>query len=153
MMHTTLLISLGMVCLLLTAVTFAGCTDTVNPAGPIPPRTPVGTPVPVGHLIVTEEQNKATVTVQQGSIITVRLPENPTTGYRWNLTTTPGLQVTGDTYVSSDTTGKLMGAGGTRIWEIKAAVPGEHKINAVYMRSWEPVSMNETGFSMTVIVN
>jgi inhibitor of cysteine peptidase len=153
MNHTTLILSLGIICLLAIAVAFAGCTDTGNPAGHLPPKTPVGTPVPVGHLVVTEEQNKAVVTVQQGNIITVKLPENPTTGYQWNLTTTPGLQVMDDTYVSSDTTGKLMGAGGTRIWEIKATAPGEQKINAVYMRTWEPVTGNETRFSMTVMVS
>lgn len=107
----------------------------------------------MGHLVITEEQNKATVMVEQGSIITVKLPENPTTGYRWNLTTTPGLQVTGDTYVSSDTTEKRMGAGGTRIGEIKAAVPGEQKITAVSLRSWVPVTGNERGFLLAVMVS
>ncbi len=137
MNHTTLILSLGVVCLLTIAITFAGCTGTGNPAG---------------NLVVTQEQNKATVSVNQGSVITVKLQENPTTGYQWNLTTTPGLRVISDNYVPSDTTGKLSGSGGTHVWEISATAKGEQKINAVYMRSWEPVTGNETSFSMTVIV-
>ncbi len=66
---------------------------------------------------------------------------------------TPGLRVTDDTYTSSDTTGKLMGARGTRIWKIKATTPGEQKSNAVPMRSWEPATGNETSFSMTVMAS
>jgi inhibitor of cysteine peptidase len=137
MNHTTLILSLGIVCLLAIAVTFAGCTTTSNPAG---------------NIVVTQEQNKATVSVNQGSVITLKLQENPTTGYQWNLTTTPGLRVISDNYVPSDTTGKLSGSGGTHVWEISATAKGEQKINAVYMRSWEPVTGNENTFSMTVIV-
>jgi inhibitor of cysteine peptidase len=152
MNHTTLILSLGIICLLAIAVTFAGCTGTANPAGTTPPPTPSGTPVQAGHLVVTQEQNKDTVSVNQGSVISVRLQENPTTGYQWNLTTTPGLRVISDNFVPSDTTGKLVGSGGTRIWDISATAKGEQKINAVYMRSWEPVTGNETSFLLTVSV-
>ncbi|MDO9034555.1 MAG: protease inhibitor I42 family protein [Methanoregula sp.] len=148
MNHTTLILSLGIVCLLAMAVAFAGCTGTGNTAGPTLPPTPVQ----ASHLVVTQEQNKATVSVNPGSVITVRLQENPTTGYQWNLTTTPGLRVISDNYVPSDTTGKLVGSGGTRVWEISATAKGEQKINAFYMRSWEPVTGNETGFLLTVMV-
>jgi inhibitor of cysteine peptidase len=106
----------------------------------------------VGHIVVTEEQNTATVSVNKSSVITVKLKENPTTGFQWNLTTSPGLHIINNTYVPSDTTGKLVGSGGTRIWDISAMDPGTQNITAVYMRSWEPVAGNETAFSMTVIV-
>lgn len=137
MNHTTFILSLGIVCILAIAVTFAGCTGTGSPAG---------------NLVVTQDQNKATVSVNQGSIITVRLQENPTTGYQWNLTTTPGLRVISDNYIPSDTTGKLVGSGGTRVWEISATAKGEQKINAVYRRSWEPITGNETTFLLNVMV-
>jgi inhibitor of cysteine peptidase len=92
------------------------------------------------------------VYVNRPADITLKLKENPTTGYRWNLTVTPGLVITNDTFIPSDTTGKLVGSGGTRIWEMGAAGTGTQTIHAVYMRSWEPVTGNETAFSMTVIV-
>jgi inhibitor of cysteine peptidase len=108
--------------------------------------------VQVGHLVVNEQQNTATVQVNQSSLITVELAENPTTGYLWNLTTSTGLRVTNDTYVPSDTTGKLVGSGGTRIWDISADATGTQQIHAVYKRPWEPATGNETTFSMTIEV-
>ncbi len=153
MNYTTLILNFGIVCILAIALTFAGCTDTGDKGSQMPPRTPVGTPIPVSHLVVTEEQNTATIYVNQSNVITVKLEENPTTGYQWNLTTTPGLQVMSDTYMPSDTTGKLVGSGGTHVWDISAIAPGEQKIDAVYKRSWETVTGNETRFSMTVVVS
>ena len=47
-----------LVCLLAAAVTIAGCTGTGNRPNQTPQPTPVGTAVPVSHLVVTEEQNK-----------------------------------------------------------------------------------------------
>jgi inhibitor of cysteine peptidase len=141
-----------LVCLLAAAVTIAGCTGTGNRPGQTTQPTPLGTAVPVSHIVVTEEQNKATIYVNQSNIITVKLPENPTTGYQWNLTTTAGLSVMNDTYVASDTTGKIVGSGGIHVWDISAVAHGEQKIAAVYKRSWEPLAGNETTFSMTVMV-
>jgi len=149
MNHTRVIASLGIICLI--AAAFAGCVGPapVNPGVPTTPPTPA---VPVGHLVVTEKQNTATVNVSLSSIVTVRLEENPTTGFEWNLTTTPGLKVIKDTYEPSDTTGKLVGSGGTHIWDISTVAIGEQKIMAVYKRSWEPTSGNETAFSLTVVV-
>jgi inhibitor of cysteine peptidase len=155
MNHLGVIISLSIICII--AVACTGCVgssqDTIGKLF-FPPTlpTPQGTAVPVNHLVVTEEQNGATVNVNTGALITVRLQENPTTGYSWNLTTTPGLQIINDTYKPTYTTGKMVGSGGTHIWEISAVATGEQKIKGVNMRSWEPVSGNETAFSMTVVV-
>lgn len=65
------------------------------------------------------------------------LPENPTTGYRWQL------QVTGDTlhertppsYAPATT---AIGAGGTRTFRFIATQPGTATIRATLARVWEP---------------
>jgi inhibitor of cysteine peptidase len=152
MNHTAIIVSVGILCLV--AVAFTGCLGSapVTTQPTVPPTMPSGTPLPVSHLVVTEEQNNATVSVNQSSIITVKLKENPTTGYQWNLTTSPGLHIDNDSYLPSDTTGKLVGSGGTHLWDISATAKGTRNITAVYKRSWEPVAGNETAFSMTVIV-
>jgi inhibitor of cysteine peptidase len=138
--------------LLAAAVAFSGCTGTGNAPEKSGSPTPSGTAVQVSHVVMTEAQNNATVYVKQGNYIIVQLAENPTTGYQWNLTTTPGLVVTNDTYEPSDTSGKLVGSGGTRTWEMTAAEKGDQEIHAVYGRSWEPVTGSETTFSATVVV-
>ncbi len=160
MNHTAIFVSVGILCLV--AVAFTGCVGNspVNTTPTVPPTqpptvspTPSGTAIPVGNIVVTEEQNTATISVNQSAIITVKLKENPTTGFQWNLTTSPGLHIDNDSYLPSDTTGKLVGSGGIRVWDISATTKGPQNITAVYKRSWEPVTGNETAFSMTVIVN
>ena len=136
------------------AVAFAGCTGTSpgTPAGQIPVSE---TPVQVNHIVVTEQQNTATVNVSKGGIITVKLADNPTTGYSWNLTVTPGLSITNTSFIPDpQPTGelRLMGAGGTHVWDISTVATGEQKIRAVYSRPWEATTGNETTFSMTIIV-
>ena len=139
---------LGIVCLF--AVAFTGCVGSVpgNQTAVIPAEPAVQ----VGNIVVNESQNTATVYMNTSRIITVKLSENPTTGYQWNLTTTPGLRIIHDTYIPSDTSGKLVGSGGTRIWDISTEGTGEQKIHAVYKRSWEQTAGNETTFQMTVMV-
>ena len=153
MNQNSIVVSLGIICLI-TAV-FAGCAgysplDTHEQAQK---PAPTGTAIPVGNLVVTEEQNNATVYVNRSSLITVRLEENPTTGHQWNLTTTPGLKIMDSMYIPSDTTGNLVGSGGTHIWDISTVAIGEQKIQAVYARSWEQPPNDGTKFSMTVIVS
>jgi inhibitor of cysteine peptidase len=108
--------------------------------------------VPVGHLVVNESQNSGTVYMNRSNIITVTLAENPSTGFTWNLTTTPGLRVIRDEYIPTDTSGKVVGSGGTHTWDISTEMLGEQEINAIYKRSWEPTTGNETTFSMKVVV-
>jgi inhibitor of cysteine peptidase len=144
---------IGIICLII--VLSAGCvgSGTVNPQVRTVSPTPSGTAIPVGNLVVTDEQNNATVYMNKSSVITVKLPENPTTGYQWNLSTTTGLKIMDSTYYPSDTTGKLAGSGGIHVWDISTAASGEQKIQAVYVRSWEQPATNGTTFSMTVIVS
>jgi inhibitor of cysteine peptidase len=148
-------VTITVICILCVAcIVLAGCTGknqvAMNEKTPLP--TPEGTAVQVGHLLITEEQNNATVPVNQGNTITLSLPENPTTGFQWNLTITPGLNVTGDIYVPSDRTGTLVGSGGTHLWEIAVTGTGRQDISAVYKRSWEPVTGNESVFRVTFLV-
>lgn len=143
-------VNIGVVCLI--TVAFAGCLGSNLGKPESQEAFPTETSVQVGHLVVNEQQNTATIYVNQTDTITLKLPENPTTGYEWNLTTTPGLRVTNDTYMPSPTSGKVVGSGGTHIWDMTAVTPGEQKIQGIYKRSWEPVSGNETIFTMTVVV-
>ena len=152
-MNTSLYVMcIGIICLV--AVAFSGCvgTDQNKLVSPTPPPTPIQTPVPVGQYVFTEAQNGTTVYLNLTNTITLKLKENPSTGYSWALTTTNGLKGTGDFFVSSDTTGRLSGAGGTHYWNMIAAGTGVQKISGVYQRSWEPLTGNETRFDMTIVV-
>lgn len=154
-MNHTLFVYSGVLCII--ALACAGCTGPgpVNPATstPTPAPTPAGTAIPVGNIVVDEEQNGATTSLDPGRTITIRLQENPSAGYVWDLTVTSGLQVTNDTFYPSDSSGSLVGAGGTRVWTITTVHPGEQKVKAIYKHPWEPVTGKETLFNMTIMVS
>jgi inhibitor of cysteine peptidase len=84
--------------------------------------------------------------------IQLRLPENPTTGFSWNLSVTPGLSIVNDTYIPDDTSGKLVGSGGVHVWFLKAIGPGDQDISGVYRRPWEPAAVNATRFGLSLMV-
>ncbi len=149
-MKYTIFLYFGIACII--AVACTGCTGPgqVNPA---PQLSPQETAIPVGNIVADEQQNGATTSLDLSRTITLRLPENPSAGYVWDLTATSGLKVTNDTFYPSDTSGSLVGAGGTRVWTITAMSPGKQKIQAIYKHPWEPVTGQENTFSMTVIVS
>jgi len=80
----------------------------------------------------------------------VKLNENPTTGFSWQMNTTDGLAVVSDEYIAPDT--ELVGAGGVHEWEIQAVATGTQQVTAVYMRSWENATGDEQRFEFTVEV-
>jgi inhibitor of cysteine peptidase len=161
-MNSTVISIFGIMCIV--AIAIAGCTGTApaTPATPAATTAPVGntavpvvmdTPVQVGHIVVTEAQNGATTALNVSNTITLKLPENGTTGYLWNLTVTPGLKITNDTFVPAVTAKDVVGAGGVRVWEITAMQTGEQKIQGIYKRPWEATVGNETMFNMTISVS
>lgn len=95
--------------------------------------------------------NNSTVSVIQGASFMIELPENPTTGYQWNVTVTEGLTIANDEYVC-DNPG-IAGAGGIHNWNITASGEGAHQFKAVYMRSWEPLTGSEEMFVLNVDVS
>ncbi len=46
----------------------------------------------------------------------------------------------------------MVGAGGNRTWVIVAKDTGDQKFSAIYRRSWENVTGNETTYSVTIKV-
>ena|SRR3990167_8881800 len=75
-----------------------------------------------------------------GEVFTISLPENPTTGFSWDLQVTKGLEILDDQYVRADT--GMLGAGGKHIWRVKAN-EGYQVVYAIYRRPWEPLTGNE----------
>jgi inhibitor of cysteine peptidase len=70
--------------------------------------------------------------------------------YRWNVTSSVGLQYLNETYIAPET--ELVGAGGVHRWQYVAAEPGSAEFIAIYWRPWEEVTGNETTFSMDFII-
>jgi predicted secreted protein/putative hemolysin len=101
---------------------------------------------------LTEADNGKTENVTQNTRFAVVLEENPTTGFTWNASLSPGLELQSSDYRQNDAPSGMVGVGGTRTWVIIAKDTGDQKFSAVYKRSWEPVTGNETAYTVNIKV-
>lgn len=100
--------------------------------------------MPPRQQVITEADNGTGITFENEETFYLRLQENPTTGYSWELNLSEGLSLVSDKYYPPEPgegERTIVGAGGVHIWEIKADSEGTQQVTAVYRRSWE----NETG--------
>ena len=154
------IIGLGIMLVLVLLV--SGCTQ---PAAKLPATTQVSaaTPAPTdmtttlaagGKKMVTftEADNGKTQDMAQTTRFAIQLAENPTTGYQWNATLSPGLELQSTDYRVNEAAPGMVGVGGTRTWIIIAKDLGAQKFSASYRRSWEPVTGNETAYNVNVNV-
>jgi inhibitor of cysteine peptidase len=130
----------------------AGCSGEQPP--PIPTVTPTLTPAPgtVDLRSFGEQDNGGMYTVPLDAEVTLRLPENPSTGFSWNLALTAGLVVLNDSYAPNETAGQLVGSGGIHTWKLVAAQPGMQTISGVYARPWESAPP-AAQFRLTLLVS
>jgi len=152
-MRTYLTPLLAFACI--SAVFLAGCSGPGVQPLPTPAPTPAPTQAPVypAPNSFSQTDNGGTYNVSLDEEFELRLPENPTTGYTWVLSVTDGLSISNETYLPDDTSGKLVGSGGTRVWSLKAVQPGVQTISGIYSRPWESRRDASTlFFNLTLIV-
>lgn len=105
---------------------------------------------------ITEADNGTNISLENGSTFFLRLKENPTTGYSWELNLTQGLnEISGEYYPPEQPEGvkrPLVGAGGVRLWEIKAVAEGSQQVKGIYKRPWENTTGEEDNFTLNVEV-
>jgi predicted secreted protein len=126
----------------------SGCTQQ---PGNLPATTP---PATEGKKMFTftVSDNKGSGDITQNTRFAIVLAENPTTGYMWNATLSPGLELQSSDYRQDDAAPGMVGVGGTRTWVIVAKESGDQKFSALYRRSWENVTGNETEYTVTIRV-
>jgi len=67
-----------------------------------------------------------------------------------DATLSPGLVLQSSDYRMNDAAPNMVGVGGIHTWIILAKDPGAQKFSASYRRSWEPVTGNETAYSINI---
>lgn len=90
----------------------------------------------------------STVILAGGQALLIELPENPTTGYRWVMQPSSGLQLDEDTFTPG---GPNIGAGGVRRLRLRATAAGKHRVILLQCREWEPASKSIARFDLTVL--
>lgn len=111
--------------------------------------------MPPRQQVVTEAGNGTNITLENEETFYLRLQENPTTGYSWELNLSQGLSLISDKYYppeSREGEQTIVGAGGVHVWEIKADSEGIQQVTAVYRRPWENETGTEDRFTLNVEV-
>lgn len=132
----------------------AGCTggpagnNSTSPASSPPANSTL--PVMTGN--ITGQKTSSAITLPAGTTTTIELQENPTTGYAWNVTLSPGLLIENNTYLQDKGTADRVGAGGTHQWVVRGVSAGNQTFSAIYKRPWEPATGNETQFTEFITV-
>jgi inhibitor of cysteine peptidase len=135
-----------------------GNTDQLEPIYPaIPENVTVNNTTQVNETtetgqIVTEGDNGKTISLNNGGYFTLKLEEDPTTGYEWELNLSKGLVILDDEYVERPNPQHLEGVPGTHSWLIEAVAPGNQKVTGIYKRFQGNTTGIEENFTLNVDV-
>jgi inhibitor of cysteine peptidase len=99
-------------------------------------------------VVLSEGDRGRTIAVDKGSTVTVRLRENPTTGYRWAVESMEGLDLLRDRAEP----GTGVGAAGARVLEFRATRAGSNRLRLKHWRDWEGESSVTDRYELSINV-
>jgi predicted secreted protein len=135
-------------------ILFTGCVFGDPKPKDMPAPTQCQKTLELENATVNEMQNASTVCTNMESTFTLRLNENSRTGYQWQVTASPELQVIDDGvswYDENNLPTRMVGIKGIHEWKITAKKPGIQTIKAILRRP-EGVTGSESLFYLNVIV-
>jgi len=92
------------------------------------------------HSVELEKQSQCPVNLNVGQTVTLLLPTNPTTGYRW-LVQNPAASVLrslGPEVYSNPEDAGIVGAAGQSTWRYQAKAAGKGHLLLVLQQPWAP---------------
>ena len=101
-----------------------------------------------------KQQGKCPLSLQLGQQFILRLPSNPTTGFRWLIRDSAAnvLQSLGPEVYSNPEDAGLVGSAGRSTWRFQAKQPGEGRLLLTYQRPWEVGVVPAQSFDCTIRV-
>jgi inhibitor of cysteine peptidase len=104
----------------------------------------------VAEYVFGEKDDRASVQVQREAKIAIELNENPTTGYRWMISSIDEafLVPAGDDFVPPDH--KSRGAGGLRRFFFRAKSAGSTALTLIKKRAWQRDDQAVGTFNLTI---
>jgi inhibitor of cysteine peptidase len=90
--------------------------------------------------VAIDHQSQCPIKLSTGQHLTLTLPSNPTTGYRWLVQNpAPGvLKSLGPEVYSNPEDAGLVGGAGQSVWRFLAQTPGDGHLLLVYQQPWSP---------------
>jgi len=92
---------------------------------------------------ISDSDSGSSHLLARGDELLVKLPENPTTGFRWHFTQSGSgrLRLLEDRFEQGATAGAVVaGAAGSRVVRFAAETSGALVLEALERREWEPVA-------------
>ncbi len=99
-------------------------------------------------MTLSEKDSGSSFDLAANSTLTLRLKENPTTGYRWSVESSGGLRLTGN----EQDPGTTPGAGGVHVLRFSVPADGTHELRLRLWREWEGEKSVTDRFSATINV-
>ncbi|MBI5719636.1 MAG: protease inhibitor I42 family protein [Burkholderiales bacterium] len=85
--------------------------------------------------VLTAADDGRTLELRAGSEVVIRLPENPSTGFRWEIDTDKAY-VTVERQRFEQRSDRV-GGGGESSWVLRASTPGVTTVKLMLWRPWE----------------
>jgi len=106
-----------------------------------------------GVLVITSADHNRTTELRVGEQLEIRLPENPTTGFKWAIDENDRrlLRLEDTAYIPPDEAG-FIGARGQRIFTFTGLKPGEVVLKLKYWQVWGGEGSITERFAVTVRV-
>ncbi|MBF8781446.1 protease inhibitor I42 family protein [Pseudomonas fulva] len=110
-------------------------------------------PVPEPAVLL-EDAGQCPIHLVRGQHLTLRLPSNPSTGYRWLLQQPAAniLRSLGPEVHEDATDDEMVGGAGRSIWRFQAQAPGASHLILVYQQPWAPEVSPERTFDCAIRV-
>jgi predicted secreted protein len=106
----------------------------------------------VSDIVIDQSDRGRTFEVTEGDLVLVRLAENPTTGYRWEMDAVDERILSLQCAEYSEEAEAGIGGGGTRTFSFEAESPGAVQIRLRLRRAWEPEEAAADQFAITIDV-
>ena len=100
--------------------------------------------------VITENNSRKSIVLKNEEIFYLKLRENPSTGYSWQLKLSPGLSVLSNNYTQDPAPEGYTGVPGTHSWEIQVVAPGNQQIKGINRRPGETITGAEENFTLNI---
>jgi inhibitor of cysteine peptidase len=106
----------------------------------------------VAEYVFDDKDSGANVEVERGAKITIELRENPTTGYRWTISSIDQalLMAEGDEFLPNDQKGA--GAGGQHRFFFRAQRAGSAALSLINKRAWQRDDQAVGAFNLLICI-
>lgn len=94
-------------------------------------------PVVQTHEYTIKQKCPTLKNMKVGEVLIFNAPENPSTGYQWQLLQPLKIFKTEETYLQNHADEKVVGVAGTKTFRFTAEKPGQDYIQLVHVRAWE----------------